>query len=371
MYTGVPVIGISPSGAKHLRQKRQENPPKTPTPIDLEGTHLSERLGKYMVTTPLSCIAMVKTHVEILLSKDPSLYLDKDLPTGPMLQESRRAPNQSPEDEDDSCNFSHDPYGDMSVASAGSSVKTTISYKARQQQATAALPPLKPNRPNAWQMTLLEELLSNVDKPVTATQNKEALQEQTPISANSSVTDISQISVLTEENSQLRQALNEKSKELQTVQGTHTNQIADLQATRQSDIQQAIIRANEFHAKETLQLKGTIIELQNTLQKSNELVEDVKQELYQSQTQLQCTMDRLETINDSHLLQKQQAIKHIQTATQTQLQAEMKSFWQQMTRLAMSNSTQNDENPDETSTPVRTTTKASETHHTTDQSRGS
>ena len=101
------------------------------------------------------------------------------------------------------------------------------------------------------------------------------------------------------ENSQLRQALNEKSKELQTVQGTHTNQIADLQATRQSDIQQAIIRANEFHAKETLQLKGTIMELQNTLQKSTELVKDVKQELHQSQTQLQCTMDRLETINNS------------------------------------------------------------------------
>jgi hypothetical protein len=37
-----------------------------------------------MVTTPLSCIAVVKAHVAILLSKDPSLHLDNNLPTGPM-----------------------------------------------------------------------------------------------------------------------------------------------------------------------------------------------------------------------------------------------------------------------------------------------
>ena len=59
-----------------------------PQPLStLEGTHLSERLGKHMVTTPLSCIVVVKAHVEILTSKDPSLDLDDKLPTGPILQE--------------------------------------------------------------------------------------------------------------------------------------------------------------------------------------------------------------------------------------------------------------------------------------------
>ena len=162
------------------------------------------------------------------------------------------------------------------IASAGSSVTTAMSYKARQQQAIAALPRLKPHRTNAWHVTLPPELLSNVNDPTTTTQNEETPQEQTPNSANTSVTDISQISMLTEENSTLRQALIVKSKELQAVQGTLTTQIADLQATRQSDVQQAIIKANTVHAKEALQLKGTIIKLQNTLQKSNELVENVQ-----------------------------------------------------------------------------------------------
>ena len=86
MYTGIPIIGISSAGADHLRQELQANPPKTPTPIDLESTHLSERLGKYMVTTPLSCIAVVKAHVEILLSKNPSLYLDEKFPQDPCFK---------------------------------------------------------------------------------------------------------------------------------------------------------------------------------------------------------------------------------------------------------------------------------------------
>jgi hypothetical protein len=33
MYTGVPIIGISPSGAKHLQQELKENPPKLQLPL--------------------------------------------------------------------------------------------------------------------------------------------------------------------------------------------------------------------------------------------------------------------------------------------------------------------------------------------------
>ena len=105
----IPLIGISSAGANCMWQQLQENPPNTPTPINLKGTHLSEKLGKYMVTTPLSCITVVKAHVEILLSKDPSLHLDDELPMGPMLQERRRAPNQNPEDKDDHSTMSLDP----------------------------------------------------------------------------------------------------------------------------------------------------------------------------------------------------------------------------------------------------------------------
>ena len=255
MYTGIPIIGISSAGAEHLRQELQVNPPNTPTPIDLEGTHLSERLGKYMVTTPLSCIAAVKAHVEILLSKNPSLYLDEKFPTGPMLQERRRAPIQGPDDKDNDSNPSIDPYGDMSIASVGSSkVSTAMSYRARQQQAIAALVPLKPHRPNAWHVTLPKELLSPATVPTTTTQNSEPTQEQAFVSPSSSVSGMSQISALTEENSSLKRALIEKSNELEVVQGTLTTQIKELQTT--------MTKANENHAVDTIQLK---LELQNTL----------------------------------------------------------------------------------------------------------
>ena len=75
--------------------------------------------------TPLSCIAVVKTHVEILLSQNPSLYLDDKFPTGPMLQERRWAPIQGPDDKNNNSNSLVDPYGDMSVASVGSSKAST------------------------------------------------------------------------------------------------------------------------------------------------------------------------------------------------------------------------------------------------------
>ena len=42
-YTGVPIIGVSPDGAQLLRQELQTNPPHT-SPIDLEGTSLTDRI---------------------------------------------------------------------------------------------------------------------------------------------------------------------------------------------------------------------------------------------------------------------------------------------------------------------------------------
>ena len=62
-FTGVPIISVSPEGAKHLRKELQTNPPQTSLPIDLEATHLTERLGKYMVTAPMSDYDAVKAHV--------------------------------------------------------------------------------------------------------------------------------------------------------------------------------------------------------------------------------------------------------------------------------------------------------------------
>ena len=161
MCTGIPIIGISSAGTDHLRQELQANPPNAPTPVNLESTHLSERLGKHMVTAPLSCIAVVKNHVEISLSQNPSLHLDDKFATGPMPQERRRAPIQGPDNKDNDSNSLFDPCGDVSVASVGSSkASTTMSHRARPQQAIAALAPLKPHRPNAWHVTLPKEMLS-------------------------------------------------------------------------------------------------------------------------------------------------------------------------------------------------------------------
>ena len=77
---------------------------------------------------------------------------------------------------------------------------------------------------------------------------------------------MSQISALTEENSSLKRALIEKSNELEMVQGTLTTQIKELQTTRLSDIQEAVTKANENHAADKIQLKGTIMELQDKLE---------------------------------------------------------------------------------------------------------
>jgi hypothetical protein len=110
----------------------------------------------------------------------------------------------------------------------------------------------------------------------------------------------------------LKQALLKKSNELEAVQGTLKTQIAELQSRRFSDIQEAMTKANKNHSVDALQLKGTIVELQNTLHKSNELTEDIQEKLTQSQVQHHHTMEKLETINESHLIQQQQAIDQIQ-----------------------------------------------------------
>jgi uncharacterized protein YukE len=170
-------------------------------------------------------------------------------------------------------------------------------------QAIAAMPPLKPHRMNAWHVTLQDELLSPATVPTTTTQKAEPTQEQTLLSPSNSVTDMSQISMLTEENSALKKELLEKSNELEAMQGTLKPQIAELQATRLPDVQEATTKANMTHAADTLQLKGTITELQNTLQKSNELAEGIQEKLIQSQMQHQHTMEKLETINKSHFIQ--------------------------------------------------------------------
>ena len=129
---------------------------------------------------------------------------------------------------------------------------------------------------------------------------------------------MSQISALTEENSALKQALIHKSNKLEAVQGTLNTQIEELQTTRWSDIQEAVTKANVNHAADTLQLKGTIVELRNTLKMSEELAGKIKEELIQSKVQNQHTMEKLESINDSHLIQQQQVISQIQSAHELQ-----------------------------------------------------
>ena len=144
-FTGVPIIGISPEGAKHLRQELKDNPPPTSLPVDLEGTHLTERLGKYMVTTPIEDYNAVKAHVGQLLDRHHALYVSEQFDTPPMIQSSRKAPTSEPEDD-----ISQDMFGDLqSVASSyldGNSVASTTSAWARRQQMLTTAPPIRPWR---------------------------------------------------------------------------------------------------------------------------------------------------------------------------------------------------------------------------------
>jgi hypothetical protein len=153
-HTVVPIIGVSPEGAKHLRQELQDHPPQTTLPIDLEGTSLTDRLGKYMVTTPVSHFKEVKQHAGRLLDIHSLQYSLDKFDTAPMLQEQRHAPTNAPEDEDSV--VSQDIFGDLLMASA-SSIQSTMSNQARRQQLLDTDPPIRDWRQNVH-VTMPEEL---------------------------------------------------------------------------------------------------------------------------------------------------------------------------------------------------------------------
>jgi hypothetical protein len=139
-YTGIPIISVSPEGAKHLCQELQDNPPQTTLPIDLEATHLTERLGKYVVITPMADYKVIRALVSRLLDLRSAFYMSEKFDTPPVLQASRKAPTSKPEDD-----VSQDAFCDLhSVASShqdGNSLAGTTSAWARRQQMLTAAPP--------------------------------------------------------------------------------------------------------------------------------------------------------------------------------------------------------------------------------------
>ena len=293
-YTGVPIIGVSPEGAQILRQELQTNPPH-PLPIDLEGTSLTDRIGKYMVTTPMSHFNETKQYISRLLTLHHAQCSSDKFETAPMLQEQRRAPTNDPEDE-----ASQDIFGDLSVASRNSGA-TNMSNRARRQILMDTAPPIR-----AWQHNehvTMPAILNAAQWPVLP-----ALQARA--SSPSADSAASEISRLSEENSRLQTSLLEKTEELKSMQQNFSQQINELKESRQHEIQAAVEDA----------LVGKIIEIKSMKENFDAHLQELKAN---QQAEIQAAVSKISEARQLDIIQGQgQAIELKESMNSVQVMRE-------------------------------------------------